>query len=54
MEKNAPEKTAKKTASEISDDIIKHLKSMKPSSGPNSFAAACPYGPLHAFGAALS
>ncbi|HTQ97797.1 MAG TPA: DUF4410 domain-containing protein [Candidatus Acidoferrum sp.] len=26
MEKNAPEKTVKKTASEISDDIIKHLK----------------------------
>jgi hypothetical protein len=26
MEKNAPEKTVKKTASEISEDIIKHLK----------------------------
>ncbi len=26
MEKNAPDKTVKKTANEISDDIIKHLK----------------------------
>jgi hypothetical protein len=26
MEKNAPEKAVKKTASEISDDIVKHLK----------------------------
>jgi hypothetical protein len=26
MEENAPEKTVKKTASEISADVVKHLK----------------------------
>lgn len=31
MEKNAPEKTVKKTASQISDEVVKHLKQYEPS-----------------------
>jgi len=31
MEKNAPGKTVKKTASEISDEVVKHLKQYEPS-----------------------
>jgi hypothetical protein len=30
MEKNAPEKTVKKTASQISDEVVKHLKQYEP------------------------
>jgi len=33
MEKNAPEKTVKKTASEISADVVKHLKERETPSG---------------------
>jgi Domain of unknown function (DUF4410) len=32
MEKNAPEKTVKKTASQISDEVVKHLKQYEPAS----------------------
>jgi hypothetical protein len=33
MEKNAPEKTVKKTASQISDEVVKHLKEYQVASG---------------------